>query len=167
MKALTLICILGLVAPIAAQTPAAPQTAAVPASTVPTVPAVIHVGSRVGDLPTGYDEGARRDPFTSLIVVKRTASTNHGADGSRARTGLSNVALADVTVRGVVRAGAVMLATLEGANKQSYTVHPKDRLLDAVVIRIDADGVLFADETAGSTPAQVKKSLRPAGEEIR
>jgi len=166
MKALTLMFILGVAAPIAAQTPGASQTAAAPTSTVESVPEPIHIGSHVGDLPTGYEGGGRRDPFTSLIV-KRTASNIRGVDGSRARTGLSNVALADVTVRGVIRSGAVAMATLEGTNKQSYTVHPKDRLLDAVVIRIDADGVLFADETAGNTPAQVKKSLRPAGEDIR
>jgi len=166
MKAATLMFILGTAAPLLAQTPGASQTAAVPAPAL-TVPAAIHVGSRVGDVPTGYDEGSRRDPFASLIVAKRVAAMASGADGSRARTGLSNVSLADVKVRGVIRSGTTIFAILEATNKQSFTVRPKDRLFDAVVISIDTDGVTFADQTAGMTPSQVKKTLRAAGEDIR
>lgn len=167
MKAATLMFILGTAAPLLAQTPGAVQTAAVPTAGMATVPAAIHIGSRVGDLPTGYDEGGRRDPFASLIVARRGAAQTGGADGSRARTGLGNVALADVTVRGVIRSGSTIFAILEAANKQSFTVRPKDRLLDAVVLGIDTDGVTFADQTAGTTPSQVKKTLRAAGEDIR
>jgi hypothetical protein len=167
MKAVTLMFVLGTAAPLLAQAPGTTQTAAAPAPSLGTVPAAIHVGSRVGEVPTGYDEGGRRDPFASLIVAKRVASQNSGADGSRARTGLGNVALADVTVRGVIRSGSTIFAILEAANKQSFTVRPKDRLLDAVVLSIDTDGVTFADQTAGMTPSQVKKTLRAAGEDIR
>jgi hypothetical protein len=167
MKAAMLMFMLGTAAPLLAQTPGTTQTAAVPAPGLAAVPATIHVGSRVGDLPTGYDEGGRRDPFASLIVAKRVASQNSGADGSRARTGLGNVALADVSVRGVIRSGSTIFAILEAANKQSFTVRPKDRLLDAIVLSIDADGVTFADQTAGMTPSQVKKTMRAAGEDIR
>jgi hypothetical protein len=167
MKAAMLMFMLGTAAPLLAQTPGTTQTAAVPAPGLGAVPATIHVGSRVGDLPTGYDEGGRRDPFASLIVAKRVASQNSGADGSRARTGLGNVALADVSVRGVIRSGSTIFAILEAANKQSFTVRPKDRLLDAIVLSIDADGVTFADQTAGMTPSQVKKTMRAAGEDIR
>jgi len=167
MKAAMLMFMLGTAAPLLAQTPGTTQTAAVPAPGLAAVPATIHVGSRVGDLPTGYDEGGRRDPFASLIVAKRVASQNSGADGSRARTGLGNVALADVRVRGVIRSGSTIFAILEAANKQSFTVRPKDRLLDAIVLSIDTDGVTFADQTAGMTPSQVKKTMRAAGEDIR
>ncbi|MEO8480572.1 MAG: hypothetical protein ABI634_00080 [Acidobacteriota bacterium] len=166
MKAATLMFMLGTGVPLLAQAPGTSQTAVVPAPGLATIPAAIHIGSRVGDLPTGYDEGSRRDPFASLIVARRAASQS-GADGSRARTGLSNVALADVNVRGVIRSGTTIFAILEAANKQSFTVRPKDRLLDAVVISIDKDGVTFADQTTGMTPSQVKKTLRAAGEDIR
>jgi len=77
------------------------------------------------------------------------------------------VSLADVKVRGVIRSGTTIFAILEATNKQSFTVRPKDRLFDAVVISIDTDGVTFADQTAGMTPSQVKKTLRAAGEDIR
>jgi Tfp pilus assembly protein PilP len=164
MKALTILFVVGLSAPLAAQTPA-PQAAATP-SLAP-MPAAIPLGSRVGELPTGYDDGGRRDPFTSLIVPKRTMSVNTGADGSRARTGLGSVSLADVTVRGIVKAGPTVLAILEGPNKQSYTVHPKDRLFDATVVSVETDGVVFAQEADGMAPSQVKKSLRSAGEGVR
>jgi hypothetical protein len=167
MKAATMMILIGMAAPVAAQTPGTAQTAAVPVPGLAAVPAAIHVGSRVGDLPTGYDEGGRRDPFASLIVSRRATPQATGADGTRARTGLGSIALADVTVRGVIRSGSTIFAILEAPNKQSFTVRPKDRLLDAVVVSIDTEGVTFADQTAGMTPSQVKKTMRAAGEDIR
>lgn len=163
MKALTVLLAAGLTAPLAAQAPAAPQSASVPISTAS---AAIPLGTRVGALPTGYDDGGRRDPFSSLIVSKH-GPAGAAADGTRPRSGLGSLALADVTVRGIIRGGNVTMAILEGPSKQSFTVRAKDRLFDAVVVSIDADSVVFADQTPGAAGGQVKKALRPADEGIR
>ncbi len=68
--------------------------------------------------------------------------------------------LADVIVRGIVRSGSTSLAILEGPNKQSFVTRVKDRLLDATIVSIDADGVVFSEQVEGSrATTQVRKSL--------
>lgn len=151
MKAAILV-VVALSAPLLAQQ--APDAAPAPAP--------ITVGMRVGDLPSGYDDGGRRDPFTSLVTPKRTATPGSTA---RRRPGLGSMALADVAVRGVVRSGKSMFAILEVPGKQSYVARVKDRLLDATVQSIDAEGVVFlAEDGSGSPAGQVRKDLRSASE---
>jgi hypothetical protein len=164
-KTLVMVLVLGTAAPVLAQTPesAASAPAALPNMAVP---AAIPLGSRVGEIPTTYEEGGRRDPFSSL-VVKRTSAGVMGAIG-RPRTGLASIALADVSVRGIVRSGSVMMAVLEGPNKRSFIAKTKDLLLDATVSSIDPAGVVFAAVVdPGMAPNHVRKALRPAGEEVR
>jgi hypothetical protein len=167
MKARFVVLTLALAVPAAAQD-VQPASAVAPAAPViPATAAPIAVGSRVGDVMSSYDSGGRRDPFASLVTPRRSSS---GAEGGRQRppSGLAGVALADVLVRGVVRNGDTMLAILEGPNRQSFVSRVNDRLLDATVARIDADGVVFASITErGTPPNHLRKSLRPSGEEIQ
>lgn len=165
---ITAALIVALSAPLAAQaptpTPAPAQTTAGPI--IPTAPAAIALGSRVGELMSEYDSGGRRDPFSSLVATRRTAGPA-GTTG-RAPAGLAGVALADVLVRGVVRNGDTMLAILEAPNRQSFVTRVNDRLLDATVVRIDADGVVFGEQVAqGVAPNHLRKALRPAGDLIQ
>jgi hypothetical protein len=128
--------------------------------------AQIPVGTRVGDvvIPSGYDSGGRRDPFTSLIAPKRPAP---GQITGRLMTGLKSFALADVTVTGVARLGSQWMAILENADKQSYVARVKDTLSDATIKTIDAQGVVFVEAfQPGSTarPQEVRKLLRSLAE---
>ena len=129
--------------------------------------AQIPVGTRVGDapsIPSGYDSGGRRDPFTSLLAPKRPLP---GQNGVRLMTGLKSFALADVTVTGVVREGSRWTAILENADKQSYVARVKDALADASIKNIDAQGVVFVEAfQPGSTarPQEVRKLLRSLAE---
>ena len=133
-----------------------PQLATLPASVIP-------VGSRVGESPTTYDSGGRRDPFLSLIVPKRVAALVE--IGTRPRSGLQSIALADVSVKGIVKNGKQMIAILEGANKQSYVARVQDRLMDGAVKSIDNEGVVFVEAAdPGMRPNEIRKTLRPAGE---
>jgi hypothetical protein len=164
-KTLVMVLTLGTVAPAFAQTP---ESAASAPSALPVLsaPAAIPLGTRVGEIPTTYDDGGRRDPFTSL-VVRRTNAGIAGVAG-RPRSGLGALALADVSVRGIVRSGTVMMAVLEGPNKRSFIAKTKDHLLDATVSSIDPAGVVFAEVSEpGVTPNHVRKALRPVGEEVR
>ena len=146
-------------APLPAQPAAPPQLAALPPA------AAIPVGSRVGEVPTGYDSGGRRDPFLSLIAPKRVAVSGGGANSLRPRSGLASIALADVTVKGIVKNGKVMLAILEGANKQSFVARVQDRLMDGAIKSIDNEGVVFVEVAdPGMRPNEIRKTLRPAGE---
>ena len=156
MKALAVMAIAMLV-PVsaAAQSPSVESAA---------MPATIPIGTRVGEMPTGYADGGRRDPFSTLVRPKRTGPAM--GDG-KPKTGLAALALADVTVRGIVKAGPTMMATIETPSKQSFTARVKDRILDAVIKTIDANGVVFAEETGSGASVDVRKALRPTGEEVR
>lgn len=146
-----------LPAPMPAQPATPPQLATLPPA------AVIPVGSRVGEAPTTYDSGGRRDPFLSLIVPKRVASSE--SVSLRPRSGLASIALADVAVKGIVKSGKTMLAILEGANKQSFVARVQDRLMDGSIKSIDSDGVVFVEiADPGMRPNEIRKTLRPAGE---
>jgi hypothetical protein len=130
--------------------------------------AQIPVGTRVGDappgIPSGYDSGGRRDPFTSLLAPKRPLP---GQLGGRIMTGLKSFALADVTVTGVVRENNKWTAILENADKQSYVARVKDALADATIKNIDSQGVVFVEAfQPGSTarPQEVRKVLRSLAE---
>lgn len=156
-------------APLAAQEPApVPEPAQTTAGPViPNAPAAIAIGSRVGDLLSNYDSGGRRDPFASLVTPRRSGGAE-GADARRRPAGLAGVALADVFVRGVVKNGDTMLAILEGPNRQSFVTRVNDQLLDATVVRIDADGVIFGEQVErGMAANHLRKSLRPSGELIQ
>lgn len=134
---------------------------------IPAAAAPIPVGSRVGELMTTYESGGRRDPFSSLVTPQRAMRPGEGGPPVPS-TRLSGVALADVLVRGVVRSGDTLLAILEGPNRRSFVGRVNDHLLDATVVRIDAEGVIFAEKAErGRAPNHLRKSLRPSGEEFQ
>ncbi|MFO7302959.1 MAG: hypothetical protein DIU54_011130 [Acidobacteriota bacterium] len=167
MRGLNLVLLMLLAAPVAAQQPdPGPEQTAGPVAVpvIPETPAPIPIGARVGELITGYDSGGRRDPFASLIEPKRSGEVAT----QRRPAGLAGVALADVQVRGIVRKDDVLLAILEGPDRKSYVSRVNDRLLDATVVRIDADGVIFAENTErGMAPNHLRKWLRPTGELVQ
>ena len=144
----------GLVTALAVATPASAQ---------------IPIGTLVGQPQSGYDDGARRDPFVTLIQPKRPVAEPGTA--AKGRRGLQTIAVADITVRGIVKNGTVMIAILEGPDRQSYMARQQDRLLDAVVKTIDAQGVVFVEQMQGVTTSarlsELRKTLRPAAEVIR
>jgi Tfp pilus assembly protein PilP len=130
------------------------------------LPIGTHVGSGPGSStpgatgPSTYSEGARRDPFVTLLVTKKTTSTAP----VRPVLGLAGVALADVAVKGIIHNGVTMVAVLEGPGGKSFVAHGKDRLQDATVKTIDADGVVFVERVVDAVGAvrtrDVRKSLR-------
>lgn len=129
------------------------------------LPIGAHVGNNVpGDAAPGssYDDGGRRDPFVTLLVPKKAAPTPSAS--VRPKAGLAGVSLADVSVRGIVHNGAVVVALLEGPGGRSFVARSKDRLQDATIKSIDADGVTFAQQVidaVGTAHARdIRKSLR-------
>jgi hypothetical protein len=151
---------------VAAQAPPAPAPAPAGTPAPAPAPASIALGTRVGVAPSSYEDGNRRDPFASLIAVA-TRNSDEGDAGKPIR-GLPGLVLADVVVRGVVKGGASVLAILEGPNRQSFVARVNDRLRDASVQSIDATGVVFAEQvTPGVRPISVRKTIRPAGEDIK
>jgi hypothetical protein len=96
----------------------------------------------------------------SLVAPKKAANGPPARPGA----GLAGIALADVSVKGIVQKGSVALAVLEGPGGRSFIARSRDRLQDATITRIDAEGVLFAqqvvDAAGGPHTRDVRKSLR-------
>jgi hypothetical protein len=110
-----------------------------------TAAAQIPVGTKVGEprpISAGsYDSLGRRDPFVSLVQPRRATD----AAVPRASKGLASFMLADVVVTGVSRKDDVRFAILQGPDRQSYVAKVNDKIADAVIRRIDAQGVVFVD----------------------
>jgi hypothetical protein len=132
----------------------------------------IPTGTKVGNISlSGYDDSGRRDPFVSLMTPKKSVAAQNA---SRPRAGLSSLSLADVSVKGIVRSGAAVLAVLavlEGPDGKSFVAHSKDKLQDAMVKSIDAEGVVFVEQQVDAGGAvrsrDIRKPLRPTTEGVR
>lgn len=129
------------------------------------VPAIagaqIAVGTKVGlpPAPTAgtYESLGRRDPFMTLIEKKGPSTTT----APRSSKGLQSFLLTDVHVTGVTRKGTEWMAILQGPDKQSYVAKVKDRIADAVIRRIDAQGVVFVDIQGPGSGARVQETRKP------
>ena len=126
--------------------------------------AQIQVGTKVGaprSIEAGsYDSLGRRDPFVSLIAPPKATT-----DLPRASHGLQSFMLADVVVTGISRKGDERMAILQGADRQSYVARVGDKIADAVIRRIDAQGVVFLElPRPGDTqkPQESRKAIRTA-----
>jgi hypothetical protein len=99
----------------------------------------------------------------SLFVAKPAPSL-----ATQPVASLATLSVADVTVRRTVRRGSIATATIEAPDGRQFVVHRKDRLQDAVVKRIDADAVVFAEQKADALgavrPSDVRKALRAGSE---
>jgi Tfp pilus assembly protein PilP len=137
--------------------PPTPQASAPPA---------IRIGSRVGESPTTYDDGGRRDPFVSLIVPKVAPAAGAASSSARPIAGLGGLSVSDVAVKGLVRSGSTLIALLQGPDGKTYMAKRLDRLHDGVVTRIESDCVVFTERTADAAGVvrarDVRKPLRPA-----
>jgi Tfp pilus assembly protein PilP len=102
-------------------------------------------------------------------VAKKPSASTPAVE--RLNGSLRGLSLADAKLTGIVKAGDRYLATVEAPDKRSYSIRVDDRLLDAVVRRIEPDGVVFmeidANPYSGTGPREVRKTLRPAAEVIR
>ena len=118
----------------AASTP--PAAAASPAATAPapdTAPKPV--------TPEGYsyDPAGRRDPFTNLLG---------GGTGpmSRKGEGPSGIAVAEISVRGVMQSRSGLIAMVQGPDNKTYIVHQGDKLLDGSIKTITAQGLIIEQD---------------------
>ena len=111
-----------------------------------------------------YDPQGRRDPFAG----PRPGGDGGGGAVDRPR-GLAGVRIAEVALRGLVRAGGRHLGVLEAPGARTYIVRGAERLLDGVVQAVTHEAVVFEetvrDASAGSAGREVRKVLASAQEE--
>jgi len=117
-------------APVPPAQSAAPAAAPSPAPTA-TPPA----------LPTEaytYQADGRRDPFLNISGT----GTETKAAVSRKGEGPSGLAVADLSVRGVIMSRGALVAMVEGPDKRTYIVHQGDKLLDGTIKSITPQGLV-------------------------
>lgn len=114
-----------------------------------------------------------RDPFhdvTDIAGGKSSAASGLSTAAVTGIAGLSALAVDQVTVTGIVRAGDAISAMLQAPNRRTFVGRPNDRLLDATIESIDASGVTFTSlpgSGAASPPRPLRKSLGKAPGVVR
>ena len=114
-----------------------------------------------------------RDPFhdvTDIAGEKSPAASGLSTAAAIGIGGLSALAVDQVTVTGIVRAGDAISAMLQAPNRRAFVGRLNDRLLDATIESIDASGVTFMSLPgigASSPPRPLRKSLGQAPGVVR
>ena len=130
----------------ASTTPKAATAAVKPAAAVAPVaagPAADAPAAPIVPAPTDgytYDPAGRRDPFTNLL------GSGTDARASRKGEGASGIAVAEVSVRGVIQSRSGLLAMVAGPDNKTYIVHQGDRLLDGSIKTITTQGLIIEQE---------------------
>ena len=86
-----------------------------------------------------YDPGGRRDPFLTLIGPSNDLKSKKGE-------GASGMAVAELSVRGVLESRGRLVAMVKGPDNKTYIVHQGDRLLDGAIKSITPQGLVIEQE---------------------
>jgi Tfp pilus assembly protein PilP len=114
-------------APAQPAAPVTPAQAAAPASAQPSSPAEGYA----------YQADGRRDPFLNL-----TGTGNEPKVDTRRGEGPAGLAVADLSVRGVLVSRGALVAMIQGPDKRTYIVHQGDKLLDGTIKTITPQGLI-------------------------
>jgi type IV pilus assembly protein PilP len=127
---------LGAQAPSQAATPA-PAQPAKPAAPAPTPPQTPAQAALPAEAYTYQPEG-RRDPFVNLTGT----GSSEPKLTTRSGEGPTGLAVADLSVRGVMESRGSLVAMIEGPDKKTYIVHQGDKLLDGTIKSITPQGLI-------------------------
>ncbi len=146
------------IAQAAGQTPPAAPTQTAPAAQAPATTPAVESESYT------YKPDGRRDPFVSLL--SRGIEPAPVTKGSI--TGINGLTTAELSVRGIVNAKGRYIAMVQGPDTKTYIAHPNDRLVDGVIMRITAQGLVILQEVNDPLSLvkqrEVRKNLRSAEE---
>lgn len=115
--------------------------------------------------PEGFSYRAegRRDPF--LVLVRRGPE---GPAGGKRPEGAAGLAVAELTLKGVLMYRGGYVALVQGPDTRTFIVHPNDRLLDGTVKAITADSIVMVqdvnDPLSLVKQREVRTTLRVAQE---
>ncbi|HEY7293380.1 MAG TPA: hypothetical protein VH583_26325 [Vicinamibacterales bacterium] len=133
--------------PVAAPVPAPPTgSPAAPGQAAPPAPAAAAPAPAApAPQPEAYTYNAdgRRDPFTSLIG---TGASDVRAPGSRRGDGPGVMAVADVSVRGIMQSRGALVAMIQGPDNKTYIVHQGDKFLDGTIKTITPQGLVVIQD---------------------
>ena len=86
-----------------------------------------------------YDPNGRRDPFLTLIGPTNDIK-------SKKNEGAAGMAVAEISVRGVLESRGKLVAMVKGPDNKTYIVHQGDRLLDGSIKSITPQGLVIDQE---------------------
>jgi Tfp pilus assembly protein PilP len=86
-----------------------------------------------------YDPAGRRDPFMNLLGTG-------GGPTSRKGEGPSGIAVAEISVRGVLQSRNGLIAMVQGPDNKTYIVHQGDKLLDGSIKTITTQGLVIEQD---------------------
>jgi Tfp pilus assembly protein PilP len=144
--------------PPAAAAASAPQGAA-PASAPADAGGVTAVPVQQGAY--SYDPNGRRDPFVNLLL----RGSDMRPTGATRPPGLPGQLIQELTLKGVLKAKAGLVAVFQASDNKTYIAHPGDRVLDGSIKSIAQDAVVFSqdvnDPLSLVKQREVRKTIRP------
>jgi Tfp pilus assembly protein PilP len=89
-----------------------------------------------------YQPAGRRDPFLNLLGTGSEPRTAGGKKGD----GPGTMAVADISVRGVVQSKGALVAMITGPDGKTYIVHQGDKLLDGIIKAVTPQGLVILQD---------------------
>ena len=88
-----------------------------------------------------YQSSGRRDPFLSPF-----GGSSESRQTSRRGDGPAGMALAEISVRGILQSRGMLVAMVQGPDNKTYIVHQGDKLLDGTIKSVIAQGLIVIQE---------------------
>jgi Tfp pilus assembly protein PilP len=155
--------LVGLI-PVAAQDPKVkPPAAAQKGKPAASQPKAVAAPAAPEEEAFSYRAEGRRDPF--LTLVRRGTE---GRLGGKRPEGVAGLAVAEITLKGVLASKGAYFGMIQGPDLRTYIVHPNDRLLDGTVKAITVDSIVIVqdvnDPLSLTKQREIRKTLRVAEE---
>jgi Tfp pilus assembly protein PilP len=108
-----------------------------------------------------YDPNGRRDPFVNLLL----RGSDMRPTGATRPPGLPGQLIQELTLKGVLKAKAGLVAVFQASDNKTYIAHPGDHVLDGSIKSIAQDAVVFSqdvnDPLSLVKQREVRKTIRP------
>jgi Tfp pilus assembly protein PilP len=91
-----------------------------------------------------YNAEGRRDPFVSLVARNSAGDRRTSGSGE----GLDNLAVDDLSVRGVVQTPQGLVAMVQAPDGRTYLARRHDHLLDGTVKAVTLQGLVILQEVS-------------------
>ena len=113
------------------------------------------LGQTLADQYTYQTEG-RRDPFINLL---NTGTTENRTPAKRAE-GAGGLMVGELSVRGVMESGGVLVAVVTGADRRTHLLHAGDKLADGVVKAVIPQGLVVLQDVHDPLSHQTQREVR-------
>lgn len=92
--------------------------------------------------PYTYSSEGRRDPFLNLLGT----GGEPRASGPKKTDGPATMAVADISVRGILQSRGGLVAMVQGPDNRTYIVHQGDKFLDGTIKSITPQSLVILQQ---------------------